>query len=194
MRYTKSHKTLTHKQILKSAASQIRSQGPEIISIAKLMSANGLTHGGFYAHFSSKDELVHEAISYMFQEKKEFLNGFLSNTSPKEGLSKYISSYLSSEHIYTPEQGCPMALLSMDVSRMSNEAKKAFEKGCKELISIIENELSKINKERTNSLAESIVTEMIGTIALCRALPDSSYSKQILERSKLGILNTINNL
>ncbi|WP_216674654.1 TetR/AcrR family transcriptional regulator [Paraburkholderia elongata] len=82
MRYSEGHKRETRRRLLKVAADTIRSQGPDQIGVSGIMAEAGLTHGGFYAHFGSKDELVAEAICVMFDESKARLNEKTSGHSP----------------------------------------------------------------------------------------------------------------
>ena len=107
MRYVLEHKQLTRKKVVREAAIAIREHGPDRIGIASLMAKAGLTHGGFYAHFKSKDELVAEAISHMFDERYEAFLKHMEGVEPARGLAAFVDRYLSVRLRNRPNEGCP---------------------------------------------------------------------------------------
>src|SRR5258708_17692302 len=98
MRYDENHKTETRRKVLKAAARAIRAEGPERVGVAAVMAEAGLTHGGFYAHFASKDDLVGEAIVQMFVEAQGKFASTVRGRPPREALAAYIGFYLSRSH------------------------------------------------------------------------------------------------
>src|SRR5262245_56464481 len=129
MRYDAEHKERTRQRVLTEAAAAIRAHGPDGIGVAALMSKAGLTHGGFYAHFKSKDDLVAQAIGQMFEEARERFHVNTDDPDPAAALCKYIDIYVSSRHRDSPERGCPLPALSGDLARMSAPARKRFTAG-----------------------------------------------------------------
>ena len=125
MRYGPEHKKETRARVLRQAARAIRAEGPHRIGIAEVMARAGLTHGGFYAHFASKDDLVAAAIAQMFEEALALLEGVTAAQPPKEALRAYIDLYLSPKHRDAKEAGCPMAVLSADLPRLTGPAGSA---------------------------------------------------------------------
>jgi len=107
MRYQPDHKEKTRRRVLEEATKAIRRQGPHRLGIARVMKQAGLTHGGFYAHFSSKDALVSAAIAAMFDRTLERWTRATHDRPPEAGLAAYIESYLSAEHRDTRSGGCP---------------------------------------------------------------------------------------
>src|SRR5580692_7828040 len=107
MRYDSEHKERTRGRVLKEAAKAIRAEGPHRIGVAGIMANAGLTHGGFYAHFASKDDLVVAAIGQMFDEGAERVERETAGRSPAEGLAAYIDFYLSKDHRDARTTGCP---------------------------------------------------------------------------------------
>src|SRR5262249_44688906 len=108
MRYDDNHKERTPPPVPTQAPAAIRSKGVERVGVAEVMAGAGLTHGGFYAHFKSKDALLTEAISYMFDAAYA---GFLRHTegrTPADALSNYIDAYLETSHRDDRAHGCPI--------------------------------------------------------------------------------------
>src|SRR6516225_1792267 len=98
MRYDAEHKQKTRAKVLEVAAQAIRKDGPDRIGVASVMAEAGLTHGGFYAHFKSKDELVTAAIEQMFEESRARVAHEMEGRTPAAGLAAYIDFYLSKKH------------------------------------------------------------------------------------------------
>ena len=123
MRYDAEHKQKTRSKVLEVAAKAIRSDGPDRIGVAGVMAEAGLTHGGFYAHFKSKDELVAAAIEQMFEESRARVAHEMEGHPPAEGLANYIDFYLSKKHRDARGAGCPMAALSSDLPRLPEQTR-----------------------------------------------------------------------
>src|SRR4051812_43101418 len=98
MRYDTEHKQKTRATVVQAAAKAIRADGPDRVAVAAVMAEAGLTHGGFYAHFKSKDDLVAAAIAQMFADAGARLDHETAGREPAEGLSSYVDFYLSKKH------------------------------------------------------------------------------------------------
>src|SRR5690349_21849670 len=107
MRYDAEHKERTRRKVLSEAAGAIRQHGPAGVGVAELMAKAGLTHGGFYAHFKSKDELIAEAITEMFDAQYRHFLACVEDREPAKGLALFVENYLSARHRDKPETGCP---------------------------------------------------------------------------------------
>src|SRR5262245_54121283 len=166
MRYDSEHKERTRRKVLSEAAAAIREHGPERISVADLMAKAGLTHGGFYAHFKSKDELVAHAISQMFEERQEFLKSCVEGREPTAGIEKYIDHYLSMRHRADIPRGCPMPSMSGDLARLPLQARKRFAEGVEGLTQAVATVLRELKKPDPEELASSMLAEMSGALAL----------------------------
>ena len=118
MRYDAEHKEQTRQRVLAEAAAAIRASGPDRIGIAAIMAKAGLTHGGFYAHFKSKDDLVAQAVTQMFDQSFERMMTRLDTLEPAAALSKIVDRYLDPRHRDAPDLGCPMPSLSGELARM----------------------------------------------------------------------------
>lgn len=181
MRYVLEHKQLTRKKVVREAAIAIREHGPDRIGIASLMAKAGLTHGGFYAHFKSKDELVAEAISHMFDERYEAFLKHMEGVEPARGLAAFVDRYLTVRLRNRPYEGCPLPSLSGDLARMPAAARERFEAGTRRLTDSIADKLRAIKRPHPDALAASVLSEMVGAMAIARAISDSARSEQILK-------------
>lgn len=125
MRYHAEHKQRTRERVLKEAAKAIRAEGPHRIAVAGVMAKAGLTHGGFYAHFKSKDDLVAAAIDEMFKDASRRFFNATDGFSPQDGMVRYINFYLSRDHRDARGTGCPVAALSADLPRLEDKRVRA---------------------------------------------------------------------
>src|ERR1700730_16941534 len=98
MRYSETHKSETHAKLVRLAGRALREKGPEKLAVAELMQAAGLTHGGFYAHFKSKDALLAEALEGVFEESKQKFQRVTDGMPPRDALVRYIDLYVSAAH------------------------------------------------------------------------------------------------
>lgn len=187
MRYDPEHKDHTRRKVLSEAAAAIRRHGPAGIGVANLMAKAGLTHGGFYAHFNSKDELVAEAIATMFEERYERFRSCVGGRAPAQGLAMFVDGYLSARHRDGIENGCPLPSLSGDVARLPLPARKCFAAGAERLTQAMAGILRELGRSEPEQLAASILAEMVGALALSRVVADPNLSGQILRSSREAI-------
>src|SRR5260370_31693766 len=118
MRYDNNHKERTRARVLAEAAAAIRSKGVERVGVAEVMAGAGLTHGGFYAHFQSKDDLVAQAITHMFDASCAAFLRHTEGRNPADALANYIAAYLGPSHRDDRARGCPLATRSGDLANM----------------------------------------------------------------------------
>jgi len=187
MRYDAEHRQQTREKVVRKAAEVVREFGPDKISVAELMAKVGLTHGGFYAHFKSKDDLVREAISHIFNERNEALKKILEDSGPAEGLSGYIDLYLSTLHRNRRDKGCPMAALIGDLARMPIAVRKRFDADIQGQTDLIAGALKAMKQPQPDALAASVLAEMVGAIAIARAVSDDETSDRIIEAARTNI-------
>lgn len=184
MRYDKEHKQETRTRVLDAAASAIRAAGPDRVGVASVMASAGLTHGGFYAHFASKDELVAAAISHMFEQSGARLQRELEKGSAAEGLFKYVDFYLSRQHRDERSSGCPIAALSSDLPRLDHASRAAFSTGVDQLALILAGLIASIGYADADALARSVIAELVGALSLARVEPNAARSDAILTASR----------
>ncbi|HWD26158.1 MAG TPA: TetR/AcrR family transcriptional regulator [Rhizomicrobium sp.] len=187
MRYADTHKDETHKTLLKAAAAQLRAQGPDRLSVAGVMKAAGLTHGGFYAHFKSKDALLTETLGDIFARSKRRMARVIEGLPPKHALAAYIDFYVAASHRDHIENGCPITALNSDMPRQSKRFRALFESGVKGLSALIAELMTQAGIADAKSLAPSILSAMAGAVALSRTISDPDLSDELLASARAGI-------
>jgi TetR/AcrR family transcriptional repressor of nem operon len=186
MRYDAEHREKTRQKILTEAAAAIRAKGPEGVGVAALMKRAGLTHGGFYAHFGSKEALVSEAIALMFEQAAARFDRPRAKAEPRAALSAYLAFYLSARHRDARDSGCPVAALSTDIGRLEPDARERFGKGIATLTRWLDEALAALGGAEEGAGA-SMLAEMVGALTLSRAVSDPAQSDAILARSREAI-------
>ena len=187
MRYDSEHKERTRQRVLSEAAAAIRAVGPGGIGVAGVMAKAGLTHGAFYAHFESKDDLVAQAISQMFAASSQRIRARSDDPDPAVALVKFIDNYLSARHRDHPELGCPLPSLSGELARLPSAARANFAAGLGRLTSSMAKRIKELGRPGSEGLAASLIAEMVGALALSRAVPEASESDRILETSRSSV-------
>ncbi|HEX5380340.1 MAG TPA: TetR/AcrR family transcriptional regulator [Phenylobacterium sp.] len=193
MRYTAEHKERTRSRILREASTSLRRGGPDGVVVADIMAGAGLTHGGFYVHFKSKDDLIVNAIADAVSEVNDRFDAIVDGRTPASSLAAYIDAYLSQQHREHRDHGCPIAALAGDVPRLSDEAREAFQTGTATIARRIAVWLEALGKDNPDELAGSVLAELVGALVLARAMADPRESRRILKtsraalRSRLGI-------
>jgi TetR/AcrR family transcriptional repressor of nem operon len=184
MRYDAEHKQKTREKVLKAAAKAIRADGPHRVGVADVMAKAGLTHGGFYAHFSSKDDLIAAAIEQMFEESRARVLRETADKPPREALRSYIDFYLSPTHRDARRSGCPVASLSSDLPRLADSTREAFARGVRRLTGRLAELIGQCGMAHPKELATSALSELLGALSLARLEPDAERSDAILADSR----------
>lgn len=180
MRYEKGHKEATRQRIIETASKQFRKDGVEATGLAGLMSNAGLTHGGFYSHFASKEDLVREAVASALAET----HGRMAQVaaSNEGGLEALLRFYLTTRHRDHPERGCAAAALAPELGRHPKATREAFMKSLDKIIDLFAGKLpDKASPEARRSTAIAIFACMMGTIQLSRTVTDPELSEQVIE-------------
>jgi TetR/AcrR family transcriptional repressor of nem operon len=184
VRYDSEHKERTRARVLKEAAKAIRAEGPHRVGVAGMMAKAGLTHGGFYAHFASKDDLVVAAMSQMFAEASAKFDRLTQGKPPAAALRAYIDFYLSRQHRDARDTGCPLPSLSADLPRLGIAARQQFAAGVAGLTARLAGLLSALGCPDGEMLASSALAEMVGALSLARGVADPRQSDAILKASR----------
>lgn len=194
MRYQPGHNDRVRKAVLEQAVLSLQEAGPDRTSLAELMSRSGMTSGGFYRHFESKEHLLLEAIDEMLRRSEQRFRGFLDGTSPTTALSNYLGFYLSAEHVNDRSAGCALPSLSFDVLRMTKAARKRHASALNSLIVLMTGVLQEMGFAPDVALenAASAFAELIGAVTIARAADDESDAILILERSEVAIRKRLN--
>lgn len=169
MRYLAKETAVKHDRIVKEASRLFRERGFENVTVGEVMKAAGLTHGAFYAHFGSKEELQKAAVAY-----GQALSADRARRAgaTKKGRRAYAERYLSPGHRDTPGDGCTMAALAQEIARSTPETKAAFEQGLQEI-------LSAGGGDRKDAIFQTAA--LIGGVVLARAVENPALSDEILE-------------
>jgi TetR/AcrR family transcriptional repressor of nem operon len=184
MRYRPGQKQITRERVLKAAAAAIRSEGAERVSVAGIMSQVGLTHGGFYNHFASRDDFIAAAIGEMFNECQERLQHETLARRPAEGLAAYINFYMSPAHRDMEEVGCPLPFLSSEASHLALRPRERFASGVADVLEVLADLFRRLGRAEPEAEALSLLAELSGAMALARAEPDPAASAAILAKTK----------
>lgn len=191
MRYTLDHKRQTRERVLHAAARALRRLGPAKVAVADVMRDAGLTHGGFYAHFASREELVALAIEQMFIDALGNFEKITAGKTPHDAMRDYVRFYLSRSHWAQRETGCPLAALATDVPRLGEDGRAHFESGTAQLAGAIAGCLAAMGRRDPGALAISILSELVGALTLARAVTDEGKARNMLKASRAQLLDRL---
>jgi TetR/AcrR family transcriptional repressor of nem operon len=187
-RYEKGHKADTHRRVVEIAAERFRSDGIDGVGVASLMGDAGLTHGGFYAHFASKEALVKEALIVAIASSSAYPGDEEDQTAPLD-LRDYIDSYLSPDHRDKMATGCAMAALAPEMVRRPRATRNALVKETKRFIARIASGLpGPGGSDEKLATAYGVFAQMMGSLQLSRAVSDKALSDQLLAVGRTNAL------
>jgi TetR/AcrR family transcriptional repressor of nem operon len=181
------HKDRTRARILDEAAMALRQSGTDGVSVAALMKRAGLTHGGFYAHFTSRDDLVDHAIGRMFEDSRRMLDRFVGHGANAQGLSALIDYYLAPQAYRVRDQGCPMPGLMSEAPRMPDAARLRFQAGVQRFRAAIAAALATMGKPDPEQLAASVLAEMVGAVTMARSFDAETDGLAWLESCRIAL-------
>lgn len=185
MRYSKDHKQVTRQRIIEAAGRRFKADGIDGSGVATLMADSGLTNGAFYAHFSSKNDLVAKAVAHELHTQRESLGELPPGLA---GLEHLVREYLSVQHRDHPEQGCPSAALLDEIGRGTDATKRAYTDGVLAFIDDFAARLAPHDPPSARAKALSVYAGMIGTMQMSRALADRELADEILEQGVQNVL------
>ena len=191
MRYDNQHKQQTRLRVLEAAADAIRAEGPERISVASVMARAGLTHGGFYAHFDSREMLVAATIDFMFDRDEAKFVETTKGRSASEALTVFIDFYLSIGHCGRRGRDCAMASLVSDLPHLDATARERFTRGTQRLHERLMEVLERAGADDPRSLALTLRSAMVGALAMARAQSDSADGDAILQATRVDLLQRL---
>jgi TetR/AcrR family transcriptional repressor of nem operon len=191
LRYSSGHKERTFSKILDTASRRFRERGINAVSVADLMAAAGLTHGGFYAHFDSKDALVAEVIRHILDKKRALIRrrGLRAKEieSPLEVIAR---NYLSARHRDNPGGGCPLPLLSAEIARGDEASQRALTDGVRKLVALLAQYVSADDAREREVVAIGFVSTLVGAMLIARATNDMRFSNRILRGTRQMLSTT----
>jgi TetR/AcrR family transcriptional regulator, transcriptional repressor for nem operon len=188
MRYSREHKQETHTRIVKRAAVLLREKGAHGIGVADLMKEAGLTHGGFYAHFDSREALVIEAFAYAMDRSTERWRKIAETTPPDKRLTMIVQSYLTPVHRDDPGHGCAVPTLGAEIARESPKTRKAFAAKLDQMIDMLADQISGTPRKTARKRAVASLATMMGTLVLARIAGNGDFSDEILGAGREAVL------
>jgi len=174
----------SHERIVRAAARALRKHGYEGLGVADVMKEAGLTHGGFYAHFDSRDALLAEAADQAGAESLEALSKAAGAAKPGEELSALIDAYLSQRHVDATEDGCAIAAAGSDVRRQPPEVRRAATRRIRDLIGLAERQMPGWGKAGNREKAMAVVGCMVGALLIARSVDDPELSASMLKAAR----------
>ena len=180
MGYSKAQKTRTHKRIVSIASKRFREKGLSGFGIAELMKEAGLTVGGFYKHFDSRDDLVAEAVNSAFGGWQRRVDAAKSG-GPSVSLAKLIDEYLNETHRDNPGAGCAFSALAPEIARSDKRTRSLTSEQVRRDVQLIATMLPDRDKREARSRAILIFSALVGAMALARAVSDEALSCEVLE-------------
>jgi len=178
MRYPEGHKEQVRERIVAEASKIIRAEGLDALSVAGVMRAVGLTHGGFYAHFENKDELLSEAIKAAGHATQKGL------FEASDDLHGVLEGYLSESHSEHPEEGCIIAALGTQAAGRPETIKDAFDYTARGLIDLVRTKLDGEGDDAPSDESLATTARMVGGVILSRLIEDPELSKRILNAAR----------
>lgn len=188
MRYSKEHKQETHDRIVRRASVKLREKGAHGIGVADLMKDAGLTHGGFYAHFASREALVIEAFSYAMDRSTERWRKLAEELPPEQRLAALVDGYLSANHRDDPGRGCAVPALGAEIARESPKTRKAFAAKLDDMIAMIAAQYVDASPKTARKQAMATLATMMGTLVLARIAGSGELSDEILAAGREAAL------
>jgi AcrR family transcriptional regulator len=176
---TPSRKEISHDRILEVASRAIRRSGYDGTGVADIMKEAGLTHGGFYAHFASRDALLAEAGSRACAESAALASRVVASAPPGQGVQAIMQAYLSPEHMAAIETGCPVSALGSEMPRQSPEVRHAATSHIKEMVDLIARQLPGWGQPQAHEQAMALLCALIGTTMIARAVDDPALSEAL---------------
>jgi TetR/AcrR family transcriptional repressor of nem operon len=180
MRYPPDHKQQTRERILTAAIAVFRREGFAAAGVDGVMAEAGLTAGGFYAHFKSKNELLAAALVQALRDARLLRGLDDASASGSERVSRIVAKYLSPAHRKALERGCPMPPLLAELARQDVPARQAFEIALEELVKGLAGNLRQSKTHPADEQALAMLSAMIGGMTLARAVADEALADRIL--------------
>lgn len=171
----------THDRIVDAAARAIRRSGYNGTGVADIMKAAGLTHGGFYAHFASRDAMLAEAADHAGGEAVVLMQRVAASVPPQRALQAMMKAYLSEDHVQSIETGCATAALGSEMPRQAPEVRRAATRRIKEMIDLVARHSPDWGQPGAHEQALVAVSTMVGALILARAVDDARLSDALRE-------------
>lgn len=174
-------KEASHERIVSVAARAIRRSGYDGTGVADIMKEAGLTHGAFYAHFSSREAMLAEAAARACAESAALTADVVASVPAGQALASMLRAYLSPEHLKQVEIGCPLAALGSETARQTPEVRRVITRHIKEMIDLVARQSPDWGKPGAHERALVTVATMVGTLLLARAVDEPALADSLCE-------------
>jgi len=169
MPWPKDHKSRTHHRIVQAAAAAFRARGISGVRVEEIMAEAGLTHGGFYAHFASKHDLLAEALEHASGQTVQTLSRTLASVPAERTLQAVADAYLSPEHAAHPDRGCPVAALGPELARADGRTQRALARSVRQRLDWMRSLAPQESMRRRDDHVIGVLACMVGGVILARA-------------------------
>jgi TetR/AcrR family transcriptional regulator, transcriptional repressor for nem operon len=187
MGHSQNEKTRNHDRIVEVAARRIREVGTEAPGVAEIMAGAGLTHGGFYKHFGSRDQLVAEAAERTYADSERAVQHVIDGA--EDPLAAFVDWYLSSEHRDNPGAGCGVVALGNDVARAGDELRSAYTDQVRRYLARLDELLGADGAPRPSDAATVALSTLVGALLVARAVDDPELSERILRDAREALVD-----
>jgi len=189
MKKSRAETAETRKRIVQIAAREFRKNGIEATGVAQIMAIAGLSHGGFYRHFDSKDQLVMEALSAT--DKNMVRDATAAATESADAMLDVLHDYMTSTYRDNVEDGCPMAAMGSELVRSTSETRHAATRSFRKIAETMAPFMHAQDKEEGLDMALSLLTNMVGALTVARMVDDPVLSDRILAVTQRRITGTV---
>lgn len=184
MRKSKAETAETRRRIVKAAAVEFRRNGIHATGVAEIMAAAGLTQGGFYRHFASKDQLVAEACAEAMSVAVSSTQEVPGPSCGKLGPEAIVENFLSVEHPDNPLECCPLVGLGIELARADPDTRAAASQGFMSLVDSIASRYRRVTPEAARQRAMFVLSAMVGAVTMSRVVGDPALSAEILRATR----------
>jgi TetR/AcrR family transcriptional repressor of nem operon len=189
MKKSKLEAAETRRRIVKMAAAEFRRNGIHATGLSDVMAAAGLTHGGFYRHFDSKDELVAEACAAAMEPAAENIVAAACYGAANDSVEAIVTSYLCPDHRDNLSKGCLIAALGSELARSDDKTRAVATAGFLKLVEVVAKQYRRAKPKAAKARALVAVTAMIGAVMMSRIVTDPELSAAILQHTKKHLLD-----
>jgi TetR/AcrR family transcriptional repressor of nem operon len=186
MKVSREQMAANRQRLLDIASRRFRERGFDGVSVAEVMQEAGLTHGGFYGHFASKEALAAEAATHALMQTADRWKATLENRG-MAGLERIVDAYLSRRHLDSPGTGCAIAALGPEMARQGEPVRSAFAGELEHLIDALAGFMPGADAAERRSRALPLMAQMVGAIVLARAFGRSVLATDILDAVRKAI-------
>ena len=188
MRKSRQEAAETRQRILEAASTEFRRNGIDGTGLAELMMAAGLTHGGFYKHFESKEQVVAESTAFCIDSMIESWRRMLSSAPRNLAIQTAITEYLSTDHRDDVASGCPFSALGSEMARSEDSVRQATTTGFVKMVDLIASQLGGMTRSAARREALWIFSTMIGAVIMARVVTDPEISDSILREARKHLI------